>query len=127
MKTAELKCAFGYPEGRRNERGNLVLESLAGGERYVWDSVLMPSGWEQYDTTSDAAYFGVWVHLEDRATFCFAEGDLILVLCDSDEAFEAELDSMADFYGRPPPFATVIDLEARQMTKIVATRPGGNR
>ena len=97
MRKAELKLAFGYPEGRRNERGNLVLESLAGGERYVWDSVLMPSGWEQYDTTSDASYFGVWVHLEDRAVFSFVEGDLSLVLCDSDEDFEAELDSMATF------------------------------
>lgn len=127
MRKAELVERIFTSKGRTNERGNLVLNELAGGARYVWDEALLRDGWEQYDTEDDASYFGVWVHLADRSIFTFAEGDILLVVCRTDEAFEAELDHMAAFYGKPPPAFTVVDPEKRTITKHIFERPGGNR
>ena len=74
-------------------------------ERYTFDFDLCRKelGWIQYDTSQDAHYFGVWVHPGEREIFTYAEGDFCLVRCPTEESYHAELQSMAEFYGDPPP------------------------
>lgn len=74
-------------------------------ERYLYDFTCCKrsDGWHQYDTDQDASYFGVWYHMERQITVTYAEGDETVVVCHSPEAWKAELKSMADFYGDPPP------------------------
>lgn len=101
-----------------NDRGNIIYRdqdadrqmSCRWGrvgrpeDRYVFDfEILVPKGWKQFDTRQDASYFGVWVNLEKRMTFTFAEGDRTLVVCADDAHLKAELDDMVRFYGDAPP------------------------
>ena len=92
-------------DGIVNEFGNKVYRGHKVGERYFYDfgACTRDKGWAQYDTTQDASYFGVWVNIEQRAVFTFAEGDISLVLCPTRKSFKAELEHMAFFYGEPPP------------------------
>ena len=108
---------------RTNERGNLVSYSFVGGDRYRFDFDVCSAkkGWRQYDTSQDASYFGVWVHLERRQIVTFAEGDVSIVDCKDDAHLTAELDSMADFYGDPPPAFVVI--EDGKRTDVYDPRP----
>src|SRR4051794_3689335 len=58
--------------------------------RYIYDfTLLCPNGWKQYDTKQDAAYFGTWVHIEERKVFSYTEGDRCLVVCPTVESFRA--------------------------------------
>ena len=79
-----------------NKRGNEVIRSWVDADRYLFDFNYCSAdkGWKQYDTSQDASYFGVWVHLEKRWTLTFAEGDVILVKCPTQESFIAEIDSL---------------------------------
>lgn len=93
----------------QNDRGNTVHPGSDHAERYKFDKMCSPdNGWTQYDTTQDAWYFGVWVHDEERLTFTYAEGDISLVECPTEESFQAELKNMAEFYGPPPPALKVL-------------------
>jgi len=94
-------------------------------DRYVFDMrrCVFDDGWEQYDTNQDASYFGVWVRLSTRETVTYAEGDITHVTAPTDEAFAAELASMADFYGAPPAAFTVITGEG-QVVEVTGARPG---
>lgn len=90
---------------RRNERGNQVNELFIDDcerSRYAFDYDL-DKGWKQYDTDQDASYFGIWVNIAKRKTLTYAEGDLILVTCESDEHLKSELKAMEEFHGEPPP------------------------
>lgn len=112
---------------RTNERGNAVLDlGLHHGERYLYDfEICTPKeGWKQYDTSQDAWYFGVWVQMKERWILTYAEGDLSLVQCPTQESFQAELKSMADFYGDPPPAFKVIDADGT-LTHYFDKRPTG--
>jgi hypothetical protein len=89
-----------------NERGNQVTHDFYGlRERYHYDfrRCIGADGWNQYDTTQDAPYFGIWVNLKARQIMTFVEGDEYLCVCPSAESFKAELRDMAQFYGPPPP------------------------
>ena len=106
------------PKTRVNDLGNTVktwdcceARALCGDERYYWDMgpCGADEGWVQYDTSQDAWYFGVWVNPEKRLTLTYAEGDLSVVECPTDESFTAELASMAKCYGSPPPSFVTID------------------
>ena len=92
-------------------------------------------GWEQYDTDQDANYFGVWVNTSTRQVLTYAEGDIDLVTCHTIETFRAELASMAEFYGDPPPAFISIDYLSVNsgdqggevtVTHHYGTRPGGD-
>jgi len=111
---------------RTNDRGNTVkswgYETRALAEdRYYWDSGPC-AGWTRYDTDQDASYFGVWVDIEGRRILTYAEGDLSLVECPTEETYKAELASMAEFYGEPPPAFKVIH-EDGSRTDIYDERP----
>lgn len=82
-------------------------------DRYVFDFKLCPSarGWAQFDTRQDASYFGNWINPFERKLVNFAEGDLAITVCDSDEEFAAELAARVawcrerdDFVGLDPGF-----------------------
>ena len=94
-------------------------------DRYRWDfGPCGPgTGWEQYDTDQDAWYFGIWVHATTRRVLTYAEGDLTLVECHTADTFRAELASMAEFHGDPPPAFTVLDVDAGTVTRHYAERP----
>ena len=95
-------------------------------DRYIFDMKLClgSEGWQQYDTSQDAWYFGVWVHLEDRQVVTYAEGDLSIDTYDTAEAFRAQLKSMAEFYGDPPPAFTALGLDG-SVSQYFDTRPTG--
>ncbi len=108
-----------------NQRGNAVFRSFRQTERYQFDFKLCTreKGWKQYDTSQDAWYFGVWVHPEKRVIITYAEGDVTVVKCSTDESYHAELKSMAEFYGPPPPAFIVIDPVKHQVTNVYDVRP----
>ena len=93
-------------------------------DRYFYDFGQMTpaNGWQQYDTDQDASYFGIWVNIEKRQTFTFCEGDTTLITCRDDSHLQAELDSMADFYGSPPPAFIGVD-NSGQVTHYFDERP----
>jgi hypothetical protein len=94
--------------------------------RYYYDFTLLTQakGWKQFDTWQDAWYFGVWVNVAQRMTFCYAEGDRTLVICPTAESFRAELADAASFYGDPPPAAIGIDADGT-VTNFYDPRPTG--
>lgn len=108
-----------------NKRGNTIERGFHPGDRYRYDfqECTREKGWKQYDTNQDAWYFGVWVHPEKRLIRTYAEGDVSLVTCPTEESYHAELASMAEFYGPPPPAFTVIDPVAKTTTYIYDERP----
>ena len=107
-----------------NERRNTIERSWRDTERYEFDFKLCTreKGWKQFDTTQDAWYFGVWVHPEKCEIITYAEGDITRVICPTEESFHAELKSMAQFYGEPPPAFTVIGTNG-QVTYVYDKRP----
>lgn len=110
-----------------NERGNTVLNlGLHCCERYFYDFQLCTpeEGWEQYDTSQDAWYFGVWVQTNVRWILTYAEGDLSLVQCATQESFQAELKSMADFYGEAPAAIVAVAPDG-SVTRYFSSRPTG--
>ncbi|GAH03633.1 unnamed protein product [marine sediment metagenome] len=108
-----------------NQRGNTVERSFRDTERYQFDFKLCTSkkGWKQFDTSQDAWYFGVWVHPGKREIVTYAEGDITVVKCPTEESYHAELKSMAEFYGPPPPAFTTVDYPTGKITKYYDTRP----
>ena len=101
-----------------NSRGNEVKRGFNPlTERYDFDfNICTPEkGWQQYDTTQDASYFGVWVNAEKRIIKTFAEGDIMDVICKDENSYHAELKSMAECYGNPPPAFRIITDEGKQI------------
>lgn len=108
-----------------NTRGNTVKTWSADADRYQYDvRCTEAKGWCQYDTENDAWYFGVWVHVAKRLVVTYAEGDVSCVHCTSPESLQAELASMAEFYGDPPPAAIAIDWDG-SVTHFYDARPTG--
>jgi hypothetical protein len=60
-------------------------------------------GWMQWDTTSDAHDFGVWVHLERMELVTFQHGELTEVRCLSPREFAVQLETLEEYFGPPPP------------------------
>jgi hypothetical protein len=102
-----------------NARGATVERAFAEGDRYYFDFThcTAAKGWQQYDTEQDASYFGVWIHAADRVILTYAEGDITIVTCPTEDIYQAELRHMADFYGSPPAIATAI-LPDGQIAKV---------
>jgi len=109
-----------------NERGCAVARTVHFEyDRYQFDMVHCDptEGWEQYDTSQDASYFGVWVRRSTRETVTYAEGDITHVTAPTDETFAAELADMAKFYGPPPPAFRIITGKG-QLIEVTGARPG---
>ena len=97
-----------------NERGNTVLRSFMSTERYRFDFKLCTrgKGWEQYDTSQDAWYFGVWINKKLLQIQTYAEGDITMVTCPDAAHFNAEIKSMNEFYEEGF-VAKTIDMDAK--------------
>ena len=110
---------------RKNNRGNQIMDLWRHTERYEfdWEHCTSKKGWKQYDTSQDAWYFGVWVHPERRLILTYAEGDITIVRCPTEESYHAELKNMAEFYGVPPPAWVGIDVPGGQVTEYYDKRP----
>jgi len=109
-----------------NQFGSELIRGFNPGDRYQYDFGPCSSqkGWTQYDTSQDASYFGIWVHVEKRLIFSFCEGDTCLTKCVSLESFRDELKHMAEFYGEAPPAFKVITKEG-QLIEYYDERPTG--
>lgn len=91
-----------------NERGNTILRdgeadqalkvSFRRWQGDVWSFHKAIAGWEHLPTWQDADYFGVYFDRKTRRTFTYCEGDRVLVLCQTDESFEAEIAHAREFY-----------------------------
>ena len=113
-------------EKRINQFGNELIESFHPGDRYQYDFGPCSSekGWKQYDTSQDASYFGIWVHIEKRWIFSYTEGDTCLTKCATLESFRAELKHMAKYYGEAPPAFKVITADG-ELIEYYDERPTG--
>ncbi|HBD7283574.1 TPA: hypothetical protein KKX27_002585 [Legionella pneumophila] len=79
-------------------------------DRYYFDfSLDYKQGWEQYDTQSDAWYFGIWVNIKTMQVLEYCEGDVILRTYYHKYDLKEALDKMADYHGEPPPAFTSIN------------------
>ena len=106
-----------------NKRGNRIKRNWLSTERYRWDfnEPFRSDGWEQYDTSQDAWYFGVWVNKKRLKILTYAEGDIIMVTCPDAAHFNAEIESMNKFYEEGF-IAKAIDPEENKMTIFVQDR-----
>lgn len=89
---------FNNDTQRKNERGNIVVETYHLVDRYHFDLKLSPR-FEQFDTDQDAHYFGVWVSRELLCIATYAEGDFCVVICLDKERYNAEIQHCISFYG----------------------------
>ena len=109
------------------ERENSTIHTgfTFNGSRYIFDWKLCDPtrGWKQYDTYQDAPYFGTWVNLNELATCCYCEGDIIVKIMKTQQAMKEELDRMAECYGDPPAWCTTINTDTGTVTKYYDTRP----
>ena len=83
------------------ENGNIVSRGfILYCDRIAFDFGLCRSelGWKQYDTDQDFSGFGVWYHEQKQAVFTFCEGDMTLVMCQTEEGWREELAEMDAFY-----------------------------
>lgn len=90
----------GKLDAQPNNRGNQVIRLRAEEDRYIIDFApdFAAEGWEQFDTSQDAHYFGVWVNYSKRMTLSYAGGDWTLVLCPTLETYLAEIKDAIRFY-----------------------------
>ena len=109
------------PATEENEHGTLLFDRHVGGSRYWFDENLNPHLWEQYDTSEDAAYFGVWVNKSERCILTFAEGDITLGWSPTVEQFNAQIKAANDFYGGGY-IARVLDPERGEATEYTQDR-----
>ena len=56
------------------------------------------STWAQVDTDQDAWYFGHWANPVTWSIVSYAEGDLVVLRCDTAEEFCSELYAMATWH-----------------------------
>ena len=90
-----------------NRHGNATRRLFHDSSRYLFDMGLSMSRWRQFDTESDAAFFGCWTNKVDLLILTYAEGDVIFTQCADAEHYDAELASMCDFYAPAPSFTTI--------------------
>ena len=83
----------------KTARDSVIFRGFYPTERYIVDFAPDFGEWLQYDTDQDAHYFGVWVNPVEFLTLTYAEGDWSLVICKDKDQFNAEIQSMNDYYG----------------------------
>lgn len=131
-RAASLARMVPWAPPERNARGNdiyrddlademvgIECEDRCNWSRYVYDQSEKMSGWQQYDTSQDASYFGVWVNTEKLQTFTFCEGDRTFVQCPDVEHLRAELEDMGRCYGPTPPAFVAFSVEPGTQNRVV--------
>ena len=84
-------------------------------ERYVVDFASDFGGWEQFDTSQDAWYFGVWVHPKRFMVLTYCEGDWCLAVSDGPAQYNVEIEDCIRFYDAGE-IARTIDTETGATT-----------
>ena len=76
-------------------------EFINDGDRYQYDWGLCSTGngFAQFDTQSDAWYYGAWVNPEKLLVFSYAEGDCVTEEYDDAAEFVAGVRAMAQWHG----------------------------
>ena len=94
-----------------NEHGNTIHRTHLSTERYVIDLAddFSSGGWQQFDTSEDAWYFGVWFCPKQLRTLSYCEGDWTLAVCADGKHYNAEVQSATDFYEEGFEFISVDD------------------
>ena len=94
-----------YNMNKTQENSDVIKYSgfICNGSRYPFDRYLLKRGFQQWDTSSDNWYFGIWVNPHCLEIFNNCEGDLYYSLYKNKAAFDAEVKRMEEFYGSPPP------------------------
>jgi len=95
------------PEVKDAER--TIYRMFYHGSRYMIDFAedYFLEAWQQFDTDQDHSYFGVWINKKKLMTLCYCEGDIILVVCTTPAACNAEIKEMCSFYVNAPMFSTL--------------------
>jgi hypothetical protein len=78
--------------------GNRLHRFFFHTERYVVDFAPDFGGWEQFDTSQDAWYFGVWVHPGRFMVLTYCEGDWCLAVCEGPAQYNIEIEDCIRFY-----------------------------
>jgi hypothetical protein len=98
-------------------------------ERYAFDFrfCARSDGWQQFDTTQDAPYFGIWVHLAKRVVCKFIEGEVYIRVANDRATLKTYLEKLCAYHGDAPPAATVLDFdddgELEQVTQVYDPHP----
>ena len=98
-----------------DEPGKITRSLFFHADRYLFDFNLDRSKWVEFDTESDAWYFGVWVNKEKLRTLSYMEGDIYFTQCADAESFDAELARMC-LYHQPTPAFIGINPEKGERT-----------
>lgn len=82
-----------------NSRGNTVERSFKSDDMCgAMTENEINEDWERFYTSQDAHYFCFYISRESMKTFCYCEGDIILVTCPAVESYNAEIDDVIKFY-----------------------------
>ena len=92
-----------------DQQGNPTRKLFLHADRYLFDFNLDLGEWAQFDTDSDASYFGVWVNKTKLRTLSYVEGDVFFTQCPDAAAYDAEIAEMCSFYGTSPSFVVIDD------------------
>ncbi len=97
---ARLVAHMRSQDAETNARGATVRRWFNSAERYDVDCApdFTEAGWLQFDTSSDAGYFGVWVCPCERLTLSYAEGDWTMCECPDVETYNAEIAALCTFH-----------------------------
>ncbi len=90
---------IGY-ETDSTRAGCTVRNCHRSSERYEVDFAddYKAEGWQQFDTSQDAPYFGVWLNPRHRAILTYCEGDWSLEECPTDAHYVAAVQRRCDCY-----------------------------
>jgi hypothetical protein len=71
----------------------LIRSFTLSSDRYLYDFKMLTyaKGWAQVDTKQDASYYGTWTNPTTREIFNYAEGDICLTKCDTDDDYRQAL------------------------------------
>ena len=87
-------------ESYKGSRGNMIYCVHMRADRYKIDFAesFSVEEWEQYDTSQDAPYFGVWVNKVTMQILTYCEGDWELTDCPDAKHFNREIEVLNAAY-----------------------------
>ncbi len=92
-------------------------------DRYYFDFALdYKKGWQQFDTSSDAWYFGIWVNTQSMQVLEYCEGDIYLRTYHTRFDMKEALTKLEEFHGEPPPAFISIN-ENGEVSHVYDERP----
>ena len=84
-----------------------VTREFVEADRYLYDHLLIPQGFAQVDTDSDASWYGTWAHPGRRVIFNYCEADTTTTECESAAEFVSEMQQLRDWHRRNGQFLGV--------------------